>query len=1469
MLACGAAMNFQKKFAFLFLFLLVSSIIFAQGEQWPQAQTPQETAPFSASSINEISLDARCAKFWGGGAWEQRSPYVITSGHFSHFIIAQILEQFSLLNLNPSKEPLYRTPLQQTLLSTGINEWDASTAQKGETFLKEKYPKASKSLGTAYENAMLAKASFRDASNKSNAFLKIYMTKREIFEQLVSSAADAGVTIYSYHPLAEEIDKEEFSKNLTEIFYNSPAFREDDLWVELALFSYALPAIAQNSPDAISYGKSWKSALTHEFDAMKGAQEAASEIFGNAQKNASALEHMGVAHPSYHGNALPAYQKWQDFLTLSSRKINSGVLPQHPQTLDEKYAFSFLSLRQMRSICLNPQDLPVFAENANLSKTFNLLSSADEGGIIFGAMEFDASLAKAKATMRGELEGEHSSASWKKDENTALALFLEKNNIEKFSLYGEFSYAPKPYEGPSAVGGTISGLYSLFNDFSSLANASYSRASSQMKDGARKNYAALAIHNFKNSSYYFSMANISAHQLNKSMAQRRDSACKSAKEKLDLLKEKLLEQEPASLGTSLSTSRAAELFSDANKSFQGTKYELSIGNQYELCMQSAHYSSLAQAHLDSSDSLVEDAQVLQALSTFQMLVDAGKKMGEDVFAYESSLASFKKLKAIGGASLLGEINSQISSIHSFLNSRLSPQSEKYALLSSYAHALQSQSPASASQFYSKFSKLRKGEMWSYDAIKEFETLGSILLAQETILKKQMSGAINASICDNAAWLPLSLSPAEANSFSQMGGRWQSQNKISADFDEEVQISCPFPIPFNPADAKMLPENIKSAYSAQGEMRLSLPQAHAYDTLWVEFEKEGVAFSASQNSCMLEINEYGKMLLNANYSFAYLYEPAAASLSIPWGEGLFFDGASLTLNTKKSFEPAFPFISNTTFILSEIGGANSASAYIWADGYVLQKKNMSITPLKESEKLQVSYFLEPSSLPPCQKAQIALFEDGQGKLENLHLESNESSASFLSARYAGKTSWALSLSPVPDGGSVLIFVKYEISEPAKWVESTLYILRSQSYANSDEGALEMADLAQKAFDAGQREEAYKIIQNLQTRLSSHYSDDGKSMHAWEADYAQGKEILHELENLSQVSSPWKPLIQNWAERLSSSLFDANSLAQEGQMQKAREKYAKAYLSLKEDISKEAQKDYNGLYSMHLQVMESTAIEGAPELPKSYSNAQISLEEASLMLATAQSINSLPRLAHARDGISAAHSSAILFASQKFEAQNTEYAIYLQNTQNLSLVLDAYLQSLASLDSAGAHFTQGTLSKKEAENMQKELQKPISGWKAEPDADSGKTLTLIMQRDVLLEDANAKLGIHKERAAQASSSLESSAKNLYRAAYLALEDLKKKHPQASSIPSLSSDLDALATLLKDENWPEAIVMGESIIKRADASSPAQEGKLPLEMILITILFVVAAAYVLLFQMPPKKEEATPMKILPKESQPAAPQ
>ncbi|PIT84614.1 hypothetical protein COU37_02315 [Candidatus Micrarchaeota archaeon CG10_big_fil_rev_8_21_14_0_10_45_29] len=1464
-------MNFPKQLIPLFLLLLASSLVFAQDSQWPQAQIPQQEQTLIASSINEISLDARCTQFWKDTSWEQRSPYVITGGHFSHFIIGQILEQLNLLKLNPSKEPLYRTPLQQTLLSTEIDEWDSASAQRGATFLKAKYPQAAKSLDAAYENALLAKADFKDATNKSDAFLKVYMTKREIFEQLISSAADIEITLYSYHPLSEDVNKEELTQEVTSLLYNSSAFREDDLWMELALFSYALPAIAQNSPDAISYGKSWKSTLAHEFDAMQGAQGAASIIFESAQKNASFLEHMGVAHPAYHGGALPAYQKWQDFLTLSSRKINAGSPPPNPQTLDEKYAFSFLSLRQMRSYCLNPQDLPLFSKGANLSKTFNLLSSADEGEIIFGAMEFDSSLAKAKAIMQGELENASYAAKAQKQENRAMAAFLEKNNPEKFALYDEFTYSPKPYEGPSMVSGTIPDLYSLFSDFSSLANTSYSRASSQMKDDSGQNYAAIAIHNFKNSSYYFSLADLSAIELNKSMVQRRDDACASAKEKLDSLKANLLQKEASASGVSLAISHASDLFFDANKTFQETKYELSIGNQYELCMQSAHYSSLAQDALNSPSSLVEDAQVSRALLTYEMLVNAGKKMGEDVFAYEASLASFKKLQKIGGSALLDEINLQISSIHSLLNSRLSSQNEKYILLSSYAHALEEESPSASAQFYSKFSKLRKEGMWSHDAIKEFEQLDSLLLAQETILKKKIFSAINSSICDNAAWAPSSLSPLAANSFANMGGRWQSKNKILADFDENVQISCPFPIPFNPKDITASSGNIENAYSANKEIKISLSQAHAYENAWVEFEKEGIAFSASKNSCMLEINEYGKMLLSANYSLAYLFEPAFASINIPWGEGRSFDGGTLTLSTGKSFEPISPFISNATFILSEINGANSASAYIWADNYLLQKKNLSITPLEASEKLQISYFLAIDSLPQCEKAQIAIFEEGRGKLENLQIESNESAASFAGAKYSGKTSWAFSLSPVPKGGSTLLFVKYETSEPAKWMEATLYILRSQAYEYSDEGALEMADMAQKAFSAGQREEAYVIIENLQKRLSSHYIDNGKSMQAWEKEYAQGKIILQQLQNLSQASSSslWKASIPKWIERLSSSLSDANSLAQEGQMQQAREKYAKTLLSIKEEAAKEAQKDYTQLYSMHLRVLESSSVKGAPELPPSYSNAQNALEYASLSLSSSQSLQSLPSLATAGEGIREAHSSSLLFASQKFAEQNEEYLTYLQNAQNLSSSLGAYLQSLATLDSAGTHFTQGTLSKKEAQDMQKALQKPISGWEDEMPRDLEKTLTLILQRQRLLEDADAQLEIYKNQVQQAPSSLEDSAKNLYRTAYLSLEDLKKKQPGSPSIPTLSADLDSLAILIKDKNWAEAIVMGESIIKRADASSPAQEGKLPLEMIFITLLFVAAAAYVLLFPKPPKKQEPTPVKILPKESQPAAPQ
>ncbi|MFH0927711.1 MAG: hypothetical protein V1822_03980, partial [Candidatus Micrarchaeota archaeon] len=607
---------------------------------------------------------------------------------------------------------------------------------------------------------------------------------------------------------------------------------------------------------------------------------------------------------------------------------------------------------------------------------------------------------------------------------------------------------------------------------------------------------------------------------------------------------------------------------------------------------------------------------------------------------------------------------------------------------------------------------------------------------------------------------------------------------------------------------------------------------------------------------------GQLSYGAKYSLSPEYVPNSALIAIPWNR---HDSGSATLITNDGQtvqgvwaasaqgEPQIQFL-----IKDFQESTKSFEVQVFPDSsYLAQKGQFASSPSQSSAKLDVSYYLQYGGLPECSQINIEVAETAGSQIENLQVSSDYAKVSAVKTNFVGTTKWSATLSDIPKNGSILLLVSYQANDSAQWISSTLSYIRQRAYGLNDNSALQMADSAQAAFNAGNADEAYSLISQLQKRISSQSIDNGASRAALESDISSASGFSNTLSN---ADASIFPDAQKWADDLSSAIEKSNGQMLASDFEGSRSTLRTKIASLNQKLQPEFSKLYSQLQQKASSVQYAASIlDNSPTLLPYAAP----LNDAQSCLSSSNYSCALLSLQSAYSPISQNYELSLNASLQMLASQDAKAQEEKSKAAKVSLEYDAYMDAIAQLASM-AQLSMPPMSSKEAKSIQTNLAKTLSDYKpsAQPQT-LDSALEQISKNAIALAGSDSQIQDASIRMQESNSDFKSLANSLLETARISVAQLSQNDASSSALPALNEDLASAQKMIDAENYADAISLSESISKRAAAAMPkTKDAQLPIEIIAITLILIIAASYFLFFKKPPKEEnEPAETKILQK--------
>lgn len=1423
-------------------------------------------ANWSADSIFDLPLETDYVKFWQGDVWD--SQYVVKEGHSIYLVIDLFFAQFMHSN-NPLPNRLYLPTIHESLTSQQIGSWNSGSSIQYEISTLMPVSQYSKERGyllNSVQSVSDAKLSFQKSSTLYDT-LKSYSQKYSPFNALDFLANSPGLPVkyfessvqtardlHSYFSSEGPKDADSFVSR----FYSPEQISKyTSIYVPSSSILAFFEDIITNAPDSLNYGKYWELTMAQSSDALSNGATAANSIFSRAQNNADILSKMGANHPSYYGAAREPYLKWKNFLAQVATYTDPKSEFVQPSDAASRYAFVYRTLAFRSKVSLSPSSLPIFDEfGANSSLAYNLLSSPASGSLISDAMEFDSSLSDALDAMNQELTTAKQTSESLKKEVGALKAYTTKQKPDLFASWDEFDISSQTIEA-SAAAGSIPDLYSSLSNLELDANSQYALAS-QIKT-TDSDWAALKMVHYKNASTLFLSAKADATLLNESMYYKSAAACTLAEQNIQALRQKLSQPSQSSQAYSLAVASALQSFKSANSTFFASERSLYLGEQYDLCRKSISSSTAGLNVLSSPQALKENKDISASLALLQKYIKAGEKMNADVSAYSASYDEYYGLYQIGALDSDSLIREKISAIHFDLDSILFSQTDDYLNARKNAIAISQYSPQTLIDFDKTFSKYRDGSLWSLFALENYNSLDSPLQSTLNSQEKAASSALVKSICSNAVFIAENNFPPTFSQAYNIGGTWSSKNSMPISFQSGAQISCPFEYPFQIREITQKSQNLQSAYSANGQLRLSLGEVGASAPISFTFSSVQVAFDAKQDSCLLQISKSGAMQLSANYSLDSLFYSPLARLNIPWQSQYSSASATLQKGSGEKVNGTFSFDENAQSILQfEIAKISAGKSQASIQAYLnspasVQKQNMQIAPSEKGGQLSVSYILNLSNLPKCSKIKIEMDEGANSSISGLKISSTSASISNAQASNAFGASWSATISPSSQNGAILLLVSYYANDSSNWLEQTLLSLEAKARLYNDSQSLSLVSLARSAKEQGNYDTAYSYISTLEQRLSSQSSDFGQSREQYEKSKSVASNSLARISNISLLCEDLTLLgdIKEWQSNIASAKQKASALEAKGDILGASSTLSSAISKTNSQMEKTASAYYSKLYANSTQLSDAILTLGLEPNISFASDEHLSYAKRSLQ--TSAPLDAIEHIMLAQNGLSNASELAISSIQFKFDEQQNQKSILSSKILALSGELGDFASANSALESSKTVLVSPPLLKKDISTMQTELAKPFTKWQNSlPAKGLAEKSAFLAQRKVELDDAQTLYASYNGKLISAQASLQSGANSMRRTASLSIISLNSTSSSKEQVAALEQDLNSVDSLIENNNYADAILLSDSITKRAVKLIPStQAGAFPIEIIAITALMLIAIAYVLFLKKPPEQK------------------
>jgi hypothetical protein len=838
-------------------------------------------------------------------------------------------------------------------------------------------------------------------------------------------------------------------------------------------------------------------------------------------------------------------------------------------------------------------------------------------------------------------------------------------------------------------------------------------------------------------------------------------------------------------------------------------------------------------YLDTSDSLDADVQLYQSRYDFFM---ANLDMGTDI---EHKL-----------------ISDELESLKSHLSTYLSYEQGLYnQIVSNSKNILDSNTLLALKSFDSTY---RDGDSWSLQAFQKPSTMRKKI---ESLLKdtnELILDSIIIDMCKNSIFTQnqFSYSPS---TLSDVGGIFRAENTLDVGYESPFEFVCQMDKShqFFVDDISYHSENVGSAHTKNGKIHISLDSIGPNQLIEVHFSKSLIPLTTEQKKCILSIDVDRSIEQYLEYSIKLHAPIQDVSLDVPWFRYGDVGEARATLSNGQILDGRFTLDDSSQPIISfnlldYDTKMSPAKIFIRpikkAD---VKVDELSISALDSKNKVQISYTLILENLTSCSELRVDTKEESTSMPKNLKVYSNTSKLTVQSSKNQLSDGFIWTFTIKPFAGSAKVLISYDIEDSILWFNQSIDSLKNKSLILNDSASFQLLSLAQTQYLQGKLSASYKSIKDAKKRLDN--LDLGQdSLKPYYQQKTQNIEAKYNiLKNLSTQSdllntdtqSPWSKHLLKWSDGLADSLANAKKYADSGQYQKALIILQEKDSSLEALIKKESAADYLKLDAAKAELqnmMSSLSINNLSTL-----DIESSLLNAKKSIRAQNHTHSLLYLYNARQEFLSLYNDALNLAHNTLSKQDSRAASLILDSILLADKYKMYLSMLEQYDSFGPHADQPSLSKKEAQQLKKELEDAGSSYKNSTSIDMQKLVQIYSKNKKELNNLEDLYSKAEQKLEQGYSSMRDSAKNLLLIAELKVEKLEKSTADSNLLTDFIVELDEAENLINEEMYGDAIISLESIIVRATNATPKQkEISLDIQLIIVaSLLLILSISYIIL--------------------------
>jgi hypothetical protein len=1402
-----------KRFFFFFFFLYFLGFLYTQN-----------TEELESIKISSALPNPYCTNYWDRG-WE--SKYILQKN-------TPLFDEASdMLGFINYKNPIFLPELGIVLGSIDIDNWKIS--QSDNTNLRvyaTSFPNELKSFNSAYESAKNAKSYIYLSLEHSGSSMAKYLV-----DIAYSFARYSIVGLDSFVYLAEITDfKTPFKKEVDDLVFDvASKLLEVNLFYNIALFNYFASDYSDEYKTTY-FTYYWKKAMNYTAESLKKCADASNSLAQKAELAALKLYENGVYLPEYKGAAKAPYLEWKSFASSYKDFIVKGVI--NDSSMGAKYAKLYYFSSLIYDICARPSQVPVFIPYNSPRIIYNELCSIDENypnlnnlsfsnqknyTILSYLIYFNKVLNESLVSLENEQKLSEQKALGLKQNASSFKKYIDSQKPDKF-VDEDFFVAEVKTIKVANVSGNLSELIYLSSHLINLADWYYSQADKEK----RKVFSILL---FENASDNYLKTIEVLEQINNTITQKTSIACDAAKSQINELNTLLTKANNQKDKNYSYIDILNSAYINASSKFDKAQEQSNLFAKYSYCKE-AYLAALSY----KSSKNTQTAQVL--LKKFLEYIQAGEKMGADVSSYRENYNAFNSLIKSGYNIDLEDIQSNIKSIQSYLNTFMNKETELYETISYTLEQIKEIDSNLYLQFHSNMAKYLDNGYWNLNAFKNKATVNSYLVSFFEKLNKNIKAYVQKAICTKAKFYPNTYSSIYIDKSFDIGGTWESENPLNL-IITDLEVSCPLEIVFSNKAIKNKSDNIDLILVNPNSFKLNIQKLGAYEKIFFSFSEEKIPFSISKHTCLLSIdNNYLK--LSSNYTVNALYLTSSAILSIPWDRVLddinakaFYNSNIYNGNLKLNSLSSLPAVE---FSIPLSKGQNAIRVQI--DSKLKRSFNISNEKLELTSKQTYiySYQINLENVGSCSNIYFTKDE----KIPNIvDLNVYSPTANIkVNKKYLKSSFWSADIKALENTSKMVLNVQIEFSDVDSWFNQTYSRLYQKAQELNDSKSLEDLKKAKIYFANKDYTQASKTLSSIEKRLLE-IETNFEAFEVLKQKIEYTKELANKLNaSSSSLNYSSKSKLLSLAKDLLDAILKAEKLSTTDPT-KAAFDLEVAINKVNSALEKEAIKKFSDLEKKAISFLESQKTNPSNDTISLADNiikikellAQNSFLEAYLLIEESSSALNLLE-SNFKEGL-----------INEFEKLKKEKLDLESKIGQLLENLGTYAQSIKVLESAKTSY-KPLLGSKDVGPLEKKLSSSFKNWSESFISNSSspqKMLQTIEKNKQVLGLASANYNFSYSKYLESKSSLAQRATSLLDKAKITSNSLEGK-----SKAMIDEAINKAQDFIAKEDYANAIVLLEKALKPTLSSETIEQessNNLPIFEVFVSIVFVIAIVYLLL--------------------------